>query len=160
MSNEETLRRAVILRRNGKPDWDEVSAYLPRNYKVLGETGGAILIEGRDNAGWTLDGYVIPRLGSGLITARELPRGQRLLHEIHDEIVREWKDPYFGAVPYIRALRYLGTKFDTYGDDDGDDIIRYFLSNARTWRGETARRVKAELKAMLEVNPDDYRVRR
>jgi hypothetical protein len=30
------------------------------------------LIEGEDNAGWTLDGYVIPRLASGLIFAKEV----------------------------------------------------------------------------------------
>jgi len=29
-------------------------------------------------------------------------------------------------------------------------IVRYFLSNATTWRGETARRIKAELKQMLK----------
>ena len=28
-------------------------------------------------------------------------------------------------------------------------IVRYFLSNATTWRGEDARRIKAELKALL-----------
>jgi len=27
--------------------------------------------------------------------------------------------------------------------------VRYFLSNATTWRGDTARRIKAELKEML-----------
>jgi len=34
--------------------------------------------------------------------------------------------------------------------DSGDSIVRYFLSNASTWRGETARRVKKELNAMLK----------
>jgi len=38
---------------------------------------------------------------------------------------------------------------DGYGMDDGDGLVRYFLANARTWRGEVAKRVKAELKEML-----------
>ena len=142
-------RRAVVLRRNGKPDWGEVEAYLPRNYQVLGETPGAVLIEGTDNAGWTLDDYVIPRLASGLITAREIDASQRLLHEIHDEIVKDWKRPHYAALPYLQAMRYLGVKWDSYGDQDGESVIRYFLNNASTWRGETARRVKAELRELL-----------
>jgi hypothetical protein len=36
-----------------------------------------------------------------------------------------------------------------YGYDSGESIVRYFLCNASTWRGDTARRVKAELKEML-----------
>jgi hypothetical protein len=37
---------------------------------------------------------------------------------------------------------------DNYGYDTAHTIVIYFLSNATTWRGETARRVKAELKAL------------
>ena len=31
-----------------------------------------IVVFGHDNAGWTLDGYVIPRLASGMIFAQEV----------------------------------------------------------------------------------------
>ena len=54
----------------------EVIAYLPLGYRLIGE--GArdgrtfYVIGGFDDAGWTLDGYVIPRLASGLIGAREV----------------------------------------------------------------------------------------
>lgn len=40
---------------------------------------------------------------------------------------------------------------DTYGDDDAKGIVAYFLSNATTWRGDDARRIKAELNAMLKA---------
>lgn len=33
---------------------------------------GTVVIVGEDNAGWTLDGYVNPRLGSGMIWAKEI----------------------------------------------------------------------------------------
>lgn len=72
----------------------------------------------------------------------------RPLHEIADEIRRDWTRPYFGAVPYLEALRHLGSINDSYGYDDARSIVAYFLSNATTWRGETARRVKAELRAL------------
>ena len=38
---------------------------------------------------------------------------------------------------------------DTYGYDSADMIVRYFLGNARNWRGAEAREIKAELKSML-----------
>ena len=48
-----------------------VQDYLPNNYRAVQDEHG-ILIRGHDSHGWTLDGYVIPRLGSGLIFAREV----------------------------------------------------------------------------------------
>ncbi len=53
-----------------------VEAYLPSNYWVSPIRGwdghrAVIKIAGTDNAGWTLDGYVLPRLASGLIFGRE-----------------------------------------------------------------------------------------
>ena len=74
----------------------------------------------------------------------------RPLYEIADDIRRTWSKPYFGAVPYIQAMACLRDITDNYGFDSGDSIVRYFLSNAATWRGEDARRVKAELKGMLK----------
>jgi hypothetical protein len=38
---------------------------------------------------------------------------------------------------------------DAYGYDSGKSIVLYFLSNATSWRGDNARRIKAELKGML-----------
>ena len=71
----------------------------------------------------------------------------RPLHEIAREISREWKRPYFGAVPYLQAMRELDTCADPYGADSGTSIVQYFLSNASTFRGDAARRIKRELKA-------------
>ena len=75
---------------------------------------------------------------------------QRPLYKIAEEIRKDWTKPYFGAVPYLDALHALGSINDSYGLDDADSIVRYFLSNAQTWRGDTARRVKAELKGLLK----------
>jgi len=74
----------------------------------------------------------------------------RPISEIAYEITREWGDRmYFGAVPYVGAMRHLDKITDQYGADRGRDIVNYFLANAQNWRGPKAREIKAELKAML-----------
>ena len=71
------IRTAIVRRsRAGIPTPETVARYLPSNYEVVGEytsvLGDAIVIEGEDRQGWTLDDYVIPRLASGLIFAAEV----------------------------------------------------------------------------------------
>ena len=74
----------------------------------------------------------------------------RSLSTIANDIRKDWAKPYFGAVPYLDAMETLNTIRDSYYYDDASDIVRYFLANATTWKGETARAIKAELKAMLK----------
>lgn len=74
----------------------------------------------------------------------------RSLSAIARDITRHWPKPYFGAVPYLQAMQSLDGIRDSYGYDSADSIVRYFLSNASTWRGDDAKRIKAELKAMLQ----------
>jgi len=74
----------------------------------------------------------------------------RAIWDIAEEIRKDWTKPYFGAVPYLDAMGSLRSITDDYGADTGKSIVAYFLANAQTWKGETARRVKAELKSMLK----------
>ena len=71
---------------------------------------------------------------------------ERPLYEIANEIKKDWKNVYFGAVPYLNAMETLSNINDNYGYDTGKSIVLYFLSNATTWRGDTAKRIKKELK--------------
>ena len=77
------------------------------------------------------------------------PQTARSLSVIAAEISADWQKPYFAAIPYLQAMRSLGSVEDHYGFDSGDSIVRYFLANAQSWRGDNARRIKAELKSML-----------
>ncbi len=61
-----------------------------------------------------------------------------------------WPNPYFGAEPYIRAMRTLEHIKDSYGEDSGSSIVAYFLANASTWRGPEAKAIKAELNRRLK----------
>ena len=74
----------------------------------------------------------------------------RTLDVIARDISRDWQKPYFGAVPYIDAMHSLQTIGDRYYFDDAESIVRYFLANASSWKGDTARAIKAELKALLK----------
>jgi hypothetical protein len=74
----------------------------------------------------------------------------RSLSTIAREIRADWAKPYFGAVPYLDAMRSLNTMQDKYYYDDAQSVVLYFLANAGTWKGEVARRIKAELKTMLK----------
>ena len=73
----------------------------------------------------------------------------RKVNEIAREIQQDWKNVPYYAQPYLNAMRHLEYMDDDFYLDNGVSVILYFLSNAGSWRGETARRVKAELKAML-----------
>jgi hypothetical protein len=74
----------------------------------------------------------------------------RTLSTIAREIAQDWRKPYFGAVPYLIAMTTLHDIDDRYGMDSGESVVRYFLSNATSWRGDTARRIKSELKELLK----------
>jgi hypothetical protein len=74
----------------------------------------------------------------------------RPIYEIAREIRNDWKRPYFGAEPYLDAMFSLDSIRDNFMYDSGHSVVLYFLANANTWKGDTARRVKAELKAMTK----------
>lgn len=75
----------------------------------------------------------------------------RPIYKIAEEISKDWGYKVnFGAKPYLLAMFELTNISDYYHCDTADMIVRYFLGNASTWRGDVAKRVKIELKAMLK----------
>ena len=75
----------------------------------------------------------------------------RHIYEIASEIKKTWKNIDYYAKPYLNAMFELTNITDTYICDSAKSIILYFLANASTWRGEDARRIKAELKSMCGI---------
>jgi len=74
----------------------------------------------------------------------------RSISSIAYDIKRVWAKPYFGAKPYLDAMTQLNNINDKFYDDDASMIVAYFLANASTFRGNDAKVLKAELKAMLK----------
>ena len=72
----------------------------------------------------------------------------RTLRAIAREIKLDWQKVNYAAVPYLNAMLEMDSINDDYGYDSGQSIVAYFLGNARSWRGDVAKRVKAELKAL------------
>ena len=62
----------------------------------------------------------------------------------------DWTKLNYAARPYLDAMDSLNKISDNYHFDSGRSVVSYFLANASTWRGETARNVKAELKTRLK----------
>ena len=75
-------------------------------------------------------------------------------------VAREIKnDPAYQKMPskiyaeaYVQPMLSLNDIEDNYGVDTGVSIVSYALSNLGSYKGDTARRVKSELKAMLKPN--------
>ena len=76
---------------------------------------------------------------------------KRPVNVIASEIIRDWSrigkgvSPY--AKPYLEAMQCIRSAADAYGADSGTSVILYGLSNMSHYRGETAKRLKAELKS-------------
>ena len=78
----------------------------------------------------------------------------RSLSDIAQEIETVWGQKGSGvnyaARPYLDAMKTLTSVDDRYYQDSGKSIVQYFLTNASSFRGERAREIKAELKAMVK----------
>lgn len=72
------------------------------------------------------------------------------LDSIARKVRQDWVRINYGAKPYLDVMSTLGSVDDQYGFDSGKSIVRYFLSNASTWRGPVARLVKAELNRRIK----------
>ena len=75
----------------------------------------------------------------------------RSIETIANEIRKDWGvKTNYAARPYLQAMYGLNSISDNYGCDSAKSIIAYFLSNASTWRGPTAKAIKKELNSMLK----------
>ncbi len=74
----------------------------------------------------------------------------RPLPEVVDDIRREWKKPNYAAIPYLDAMSSLDDINDNYFQDSGRSVVLYFLANAAQFKGDKAKALKAELKALLK----------
>jgi hypothetical protein len=83
------------------------------------------------------------------------PTGERSIDVIAREIEADWsklgKGVNYAAKPYLDAMKTMSTMDAPYFCDSGVSVVLYFLGNATSWRGEKAKAIKAELKAMLKA---------
>lgn len=87
-------------------------------------------------------------------------KNKRTFSDIAMEVLNLWKTKYGkdlpwslkNALPYLRALLECNTadKGAMYYYEPIETIVLYFLSNTTNWRGDDAKRIKAELKGMIK----------
>ena len=76
----------------------------------------------------------------------------RPISAIARDIRRDWGPKVnYAAKPYLDAMSGLDKITDSYFADDAKSIVLYFLSNASSYRGDTAKALKAELKRIAGV---------
>ena len=72
----------------------------------------------------------------------------RSIRSIALDIRKEWAKVNYAAKPYLDAMMELNSINDKYYNDSAKSVVLYFLSNAASFRGERAKALKAELKAL------------
>lgn len=72
------------------------------------------------------------------------------LNEIALVVYKNWPNVNYAAKPYLEAMSCLHNITDKFYADSGYSVVAYFLTNAASFRGETAKLVKAELKARMK----------
>lgn len=87
---------------------------------------------------------------------------KRTFSTIAAEVVGLWRKTYGPAenlplslkcaLPYLRAMLKCNTtnKNMPYCAETVESVVLYFLANITYWKGDDAKRIKAELKAMLK----------
>jgi hypothetical protein len=75
---------------------------------------------------------------------------RRPINEIAKEIRADWKNVSAYAEPYLVAMEEMVDITKPYYYDSGVSVVLYFLSNATSWRGEVARKIKKELNEQLK----------
>jgi hypothetical protein len=82
-------------------------------------------------------------------TRETMTEQTRPLFEIAADIRAHWSKVNFAAAPYLEAMETLTSIDSCYGQDSAKSVVLYFLNNAAAFRGEDAKRIKAELKGLV-----------
>ena len=75
----------------------------------------------------------------------------RPLYEIAREIRKDWKTMPEYAFVHFEGFQYATSIDEMFYFDSVKGEVLCFLSGAAQWRGETAKRIKAELKSMAGI---------
>ena len=70
--------------------------------------------------------------------------------EIAYAIEKDWNNVSIYAQDYLNAMKEIKSIDDTYYADSAKSVVMYFLANASSYRGESARAYKDLLKKMVK----------
>lgn len=81
----------------------------------------------------------------------DLKLRHRPLYNIAMQIFDDWPPIPDTARAYLRPMLHLDQITDVYGVDSAEYILGHFVAAAHGWRGETARKVKLEIKSIFKL---------
>jgi hypothetical protein len=116
MTKTTTKSRYAIV----KGPLEAIRRYLPSNYQADGPANGTVLIHGHDNAGWTLDEYVIPRLASGMHYAQEIGKAEALRHVYGGGVPEHAFVPGDGEMTHVTTCQFPGCGADISEHEEGE----------------------------------------
>jgi hypothetical protein len=70
--------------------------------------------------------------------------------EIAHAIEKDWNNVSIYAQDYLNAMKEIKSIDDSYYADSAKSVVMYFLANASSYRGESARAYKELLKRMVK----------
>jgi hypothetical protein len=74
----------------------------------------------------------------------------RPLYEVAREIRKDWVNMPNYAMAHFEAFENANSINEMFFMDSVKSEVLYFLGSTQTWKGETAKRIKLELKAMVK----------
>ena len=74
----------------------------------------------------------------------------RQIYQIAEDIVKDWKKPHYSAKPYLAVMRRIRTPEQQVVRETGRSIVEYFLENSKSYTGPSAKKLKQELKDLLQ----------
>jgi len=72
------------------------------------------------------------------------------LKDVAFAIEKDWVKVSPSAQPYLDALKQLDSINDSYYADTAKSVVLYFLANASSYRGESAKAYKTYLKSLVK----------
>lgn len=137
-SQSETILRYLIAKGNPQLASDIARAVGQPYEQVLGFLG-------------EMSGGGLVKVGNcSLSKAKTYRSAVRSLAVISREIRLDWR-PSIKAEPWLNEMATLELVTDHYAFDAGDVIVKSFLNHARGWRGDTAMKIKKELREILKL---------
>jgi len=131
------MKRYAYVR--GADNEKHLTAYIEPRYEIIGRIDGSFIIAGEDQAGWTLDEYYIPRIGSSGVMGVEEITEDNPIFERNQAII--WFEDSIVLTTVVDSETVTITTFDGYEPEVNRIGVEFrlhlkFNSKLESWQME------------------------
>lgn len=131
------MKRFAYVR--GADNEKHLNAYIEGGYEIIGRVDEAFIIAGEDNAGWTLQEYYIPRIGSSGVMGAEEITEDNPIYERNQAII--WFEDSIVLTTVVDSETVTITTFDGYEPEVNRIGVEFrlhlkFNSKLESWQME------------------------